>query len=254
MTFVTQGIYELRSGSAEVAIEYLNNAISLDPDDEMPYIVRSQCLNRLGFNLARLTTTILLIRLERAKEAISDADKALEINKHSTKAILAKGEALYSIGEFEKALVQFERGWRFRQDPAIKSGMVKCRDAIMITVGTTAKEYDEKIVEMVIQQMKEGKLDLNDDEDPKVARKQKRKAAAEKKVSDKKLLGRLNDDVVFLEKFLKTQTTESKRQVKSPSLQTEVKNTATEATEATEALQYLEKRKNFWQQTVMTTK
>ena len=64
---------------------------------------------------------------------------------------MAKGEALYSIGEFEKALVQFERGWRFRQDPAIKSGMVKCRDAI---VGTTAKEYDEKVVEMVIQQMK----------------------------------------------------------------------------------------------------
>ena len=46
MTFVTQGIYELRSGSAEVAIEYLNRAISLDPDDEMPYIVRSQCLTR----------------------------------------------------------------------------------------------------------------------------------------------------------------------------------------------------------------
>ena len=46
MIFVTQGIYELRSGSAEVAIEYLNRAISLDPDDEMPYIVRSQCLTR----------------------------------------------------------------------------------------------------------------------------------------------------------------------------------------------------------------
>ena len=87
-------------------------------------------------------------RLERAAEAISDANTALEINKHSTKAIVAKGEALYSIGEFEKALVQFERGWRFRQDPAIKSGMVKCRDAIIITVGTTAKQYDEKMVEV----------------------------------------------------------------------------------------------------------
>ena len=46
MIFLTQGIYELRSGSAEVAIEYLNNAIKLDPEDETPYIVRSHCLNK----------------------------------------------------------------------------------------------------------------------------------------------------------------------------------------------------------------
>ena len=46
MIFLTQGIYELRSGSAEVAIEYLNNAIKLDPEDEAPYIVRSHCLNK----------------------------------------------------------------------------------------------------------------------------------------------------------------------------------------------------------------
>ena len=46
MIFVTQGIYKLRSGSAEVALEYLNNAIKLDPEDELPFIVRSQCLNR----------------------------------------------------------------------------------------------------------------------------------------------------------------------------------------------------------------
>ena len=41
---------------------------------------------------------------------------ATKINKHSTKAIIAKAEALYNLGQFEKALVQFERGWRFRQD------------------------------------------------------------------------------------------------------------------------------------------
>eukprot|EP00090_Calanus_glacialis_P026176 TRINITY_DN41064_c0_g1_i1.p1 TRINITY_DN41064_c0_g1~~TRINITY_DN41064_c0_g1_i1.p1 ORF type:complete len:129 (-),score=43.66 TRINITY_DN41064_c0_g1_i1:61-447(-) len=128
--------------------------------------------------------------------------------------------------------------------------MIKCRDAIIITVGTSAKDYDEKLVEMVIQQMKEGKLDLNDETDPKVARQQKRKAAAEKKISDKKLLGKLNDDVVFLEKFLKTQTSENKKKVQTQDkgLQSEVNNTATEA------LEYLEKRKNFWQQTVTSTK
>ena len=36
----------------------------------------------------------------------------------------------------------------FIQDPAIKSGMVKCRDTIIMTVGTNAKQYDKKMVEV----------------------------------------------------------------------------------------------------------
>ena len=45
-TYVNQGLYEMRSGSAEVAIEYFDLAVSNDPDDEQPYIVRSKCLNK----------------------------------------------------------------------------------------------------------------------------------------------------------------------------------------------------------------
>ena len=44
-------------------------------------------------------------------------------------------------------------------------------------------------------------------------------------------------DLVFLKKFLKTQATDNKRQIKNATLQTEVKNMATEA------LEYLEKKK-----------
>ena len=63
-------------------------------------------------------------------------------------------------------------------------------------------------------------------------------------------MGKLNDDVVFLEKFLKSQTSENKRKVQTQDkgLQSEVNNTATEP------LEYLEKRKHFWQQTVTATK
>ena len=86
---------------------------------------------------------------------MADADKALKLNKQSTKAILAKAEALYNMGQFENALVQFERGWRVRQDPEIRAGIIKCRDVIINTVGTTAKEYDREVVEKVIQEMKD---------------------------------------------------------------------------------------------------
>ena len=97
----------------------------------------------------------LYYRIERPEEAIIDAEKALNINNCSTRAIIAKAEALYNLGQFEKALVQFERGWRVRQDPEIKIGIVKCRDVILNTVGANAGEYDIKVVEKVIQQMKE---------------------------------------------------------------------------------------------------
>ena len=64
----------------------------------------------------------LVCRLERPEEAIFDADKALEFNPYCTKAIVEKGEALYKMGQFENALVQFHRGLRLRGDPDIKLG------------------------------------------------------------------------------------------------------------------------------------
>ena len=82
------------------------------------------------------------------------------IAPHSTKARIAKAEALYSMGQFEKvphsvwescdlflcqALVEFEKGWRLRQDPEIKTGIVKCRDVILNTVGEGRMGYDDKV-------------------------------------------------------------------------------------------------------------
>ena len=74
-----------------------------------------------------------------------DAERALVISPHSTKARIAKAEALYSMGKFEKALVEFEKAWRLRQDPEIKTGIVKCRDVILNTVGSGAMGYDHKV-------------------------------------------------------------------------------------------------------------
>ena len=44
LTYLNQGVYELRSGSAEVAIEYLDQAIRTEPEDEMLFIMRCKCL------------------------------------------------------------------------------------------------------------------------------------------------------------------------------------------------------------------
>ena len=81
----------------------MDHAVALKPEDELPYIARSKCLNRsinkillygnsLGFSDLRDLTII-------------DADKALEFNPYCTKAIVEKGEALFKMGHFENALV-----------------------------------------------------------------------------------------------------------------------------------------------------
>ena len=85
---------------------------------------------------------------------MQDSEKALVINPYSTKARIAKAEALYSMGNFEKALVEFERAWRLRQDPEIKTGLVKCRDVILNTVGDGVFTNNELLVQRVLRQMK----------------------------------------------------------------------------------------------------
>ena len=154
-----------------------------------------------------------------------------------------KGEALYNMGEFEQALVQFERGYRVRQDAALRAGMVKCRDVIKRTVGDAGRQYCVTVVEKAIKEMarvkeQEAKAAV---EKTKLAskhtekKKQKADKTPEMKKTDRQLLGKFNKDVLFLEKFITTQTT---------------KNSNEDAQKmAVDALKYLEGRKNFWQQT-----
>ena len=66
-------------------------------------------------------------------------------------------------------------------------------------------------------------------------KKQKSEKTPEMKKTDRQLLGKFNKDVLFLERFITTQTT---------------KNSNADAQKmAVDALKYLEGRKNFWQQT-----
>ena len=44
LTYLNQGVYELRSGSAEAAIEYLDQAIRSEPEDEILFKNRRKCL------------------------------------------------------------------------------------------------------------------------------------------------------------------------------------------------------------------
>ena len=48
------------------------------------------------------------------------------------------------------ALVQFERGLKIKRDQALKDGIIKCREAILFTLGKS-KKIDEHIVKLITQ-------------------------------------------------------------------------------------------------------
>ena len=118
--------------------------------------------------------------------------------------------------------MEFEKAWRIRQDPEIKTGIVKCRDVILNTVGVGALSYDNKVFEKVINEIRK--------KEEQRKREQAKKKKKKKKTSSQMILGKMQEDVEFLEDFIKFQNKQSIGQKG-------LKMTAVSA------LDYLEKRK-----------
>ena len=199
----------MKCGSVERALGYLNRAIELDPVNEIPWVVRSECFTRSESYESR-SYNLWHARLERCKEAIEDADYALHLNPESFKAIIAHGNALYGMGEFEKGLVVFQRGWRRRMDSKMKSGMQKCKIAIENAVGPHSRQFDVGLVESVMKEMEKEKLPKPDRAALEAAKLQEACKSKEKKKQersrrerrrkklDKILLGKVAEDCSFL--------------------------------------------------------
>ena len=195
-------------------------------------------------------TITCISSLERAKDAMTDATKALRIKPESSRAIIARGEALYTMGEFEKGLLQFQRGWRMRPHPMMKTGLQKCKDAIANAVGPNAKEFDVELVQKVIEREEKDKRERagvrKESQDPMQLLSKKKlnllrmKREVKRRKVDRLLLGDVAVDASFLRRLAGV----------------DVDQEATEFTKcqesiikiAKDALGYLEKRKNFWQQ------
>ena len=92
--------------------------------------------------------------MDKTDEALNDADKALEKEETNSRAITAKAEALFSSGQFEKALVQFEKGNKLRQESMITTGLKKCRQAIVNSIGEDGIVFEKELVEIAIREQK----------------------------------------------------------------------------------------------------
>lgn len=114
----------LRQHDPRRALKSANRALELQPEDQPSLIARSKCLLQLGKN----------------DKAYDDAEAALQSNPTNVRAIYQKAEALYMMGNFEFALVFYQRGMKLRPDmDMFRLGVQKAQEAIRSAVGPYTK-------------------------------------------------------------------------------------------------------------------
>ena len=126
----------MRSSDYKGALALFNKSViafikapSTDDMDPEPYIARSKCYIKLGL----------------AEEAVDDASEALAISKHSIPAMKAKADAMYQFGEFEQALVQYERGLKVCSESELvhfERGKTICLDTLLTAFDDYKFDYE----------------------------------------------------------------------------------------------------------------
>ena len=90
----------------------MNQAMTINDLEPLVKIVRGGC--KVQTRLSEILTLPLppQVRLSRALEALEDVDPVLDDNPKHPLALHVKADALYHLGNFEHALVFYQRGLR----------------------------------------------------------------------------------------------------------------------------------------------
>ena len=203
------------------------------------------------------------IQVGKPELAIEDVNHVLKEDKNNPRAILTKAEAYFSMGEFEFALVFFQRGLAIRKDMVgFKDGVTKAKHAILDSINNekvfqpnpnySASRTRKPLLDK--SQTQTRSLPKDDDDaaqtdDPSQKKKDPAALLPEKVVplatteEKENYLGELSLDYQFL--------TELQAELKLPQVNTteQRKKENDEISEiVADALEYLDTRGSFWSQ------
>jgi len=226
--FFAEGEVLAKQGQYKKAIESFTKALGFQPEDKSCLVARSKCYLQLGESSA----------------ALQDAEASLKEDKKYHKGLYQKAEVLYSMGDFEYALMFYHRGHKIRPElHEFTLGIQKAQEAINNSIGTPAACKLEKIGDLSHFQQQDaiGKKKGRKLQKPgakaagqQKARRDQQPVASEK--TTKEMLGELYSDQEYLEKLLKDPGLVLGRKDRS------IYNTVEEA------LSYLDSRTEFWRQ------
>ncbi|XP_023221895.1 tetratricopeptide repeat protein 25-like isoform X2 [Centruroides sculpturatus] len=119
----SEGMKQLRLRQYELALPSFNKALQLVPKNVKCLTYRSKCHLLLGIN----------------EEALKDIEEAMKNDPNNIDSIKQIAETLYLLGDFEHALVYFQRGYQLRSNyDVFKFGIQKCQEAINNAIGAYA--------------------------------------------------------------------------------------------------------------------
>ncbi|XP_011854229.1 PREDICTED: tetratricopeptide repeat protein 25 [Mandrillus leucophaeus] len=191
-SYMAEGERLYLCGEFSKAAQSFSNALYLQDGDKNCLVARSKCFLKMG-------------DLERSLE---DAEASLQSDPTFCKGILQKAETLYTMGDFEFALVFYHRGYKLRPDREFKVGIQKAQEAINNSVGSPSsiKLEDKGDLSFLSKQAETIKAQQK----PQPMRhllhptkgEPKRKGSLKSEKTVRQLLGELYVDKEYLEKLL----------------------------------------------------
>ncbi|NXG05954.1 TTC25 protein, partial [Sakesphorus luctuosus] len=225
-SLITEGTTLSRRGQHRKALGCFNNALKLREGHKQCLITRSKCFLKLGDTASSL----------------QDAEASLQRDKTFYEGLYQKAETLYTMGDFEFALVFYHRGRRLRPNQhKFQLGINKAEEAIMNCIGNPASVKLENREELgfVSRQAESRKTNQNLHNKPTKDQKgMKKQEPVKNPKTERELLGRLYDDKAFLEKMLKDEDF----------MQTSTRQGDKVVDLVLDGISYLSQRRDFWQQ------
>ncbi|NXB82185.1 TTC25 protein, partial [Donacobius atricapilla] len=219
---MSEGTILSRRGQHDKALGCFSDALKLRAGDKHCLITRSKCFLKLG----------------DTENSLKDAEASLQIDKTFSEGLYQKAETLYTMGDFEFALVFYHRGRRLRPDlHKFQLGINKAEEAIVNCIGNPSSVKLESKEELcfVSRQAESKKDNQKQQNKPPKDQKQMKKLSPK---TERQLLGALYADKAFLEKLLKDKDlmqSSTRQGVKVMDL-------------VLGGISYLNHRRDFWQQ------
>ncbi|XP_066498266.1 outer dynein arm-docking complex subunit 4 [Hoplias malabaricus] len=224
-TYMAEGDQLFHKGEYAKAIESYSTALILQPDDKNCLVARSKCFVIMG----------------DPENALKDAEDSLKEDKNFFKGLYQKAEALYTLGDFEFALVFYHRGHKLRPElQEFRLGIQKAQEAISNSVGSPSSvklqnkgdlSFFHKADELKMARQKPFLHPV------KEMKPQGQKTTTSERTA-KQLLGVLHADKEYLEKLLKDEDLIKGKTRSGERLQDVI----------LKCISYLDTRTEFWRQ------
>ncbi|NWR63368.1 TTC25 protein, partial [Bucorvus abyssinicus] len=225
-SFIAEGTQLGRRGEYDKALACFNNALKLRARDKHGLVARSKCYLKLG----------------DTENALKDAEASLQDDKTFSEGLHQKAETLYTMGDFEFALVFYHRGYRLCPDlQKFRLGIEKSQEAIVNCIGSPSSVKLQNTGELCFTSRQaeskkaNQKLQIKLTKDQKWTRKQK---PVRNPKTERQLLGELYAHKTYLETLLKDEDL----------MESSTKQGMKVADLVLSGISYLDTRSEFWQQ------